>query len=222
MRQVHWSGPPAGRDDARRRSRQQAGDDRQRQRDQDSPADIFEPEERQLPDQRAIIAEQIPGGDEGDRRADIGAEQEKRAGDRIDRERPARQHRAHHHGDEQAQKARFAADHARHHFARQQPGDESGDQAAGRHFRQHADEKLEILGQDGDELVGSIAHIDDGAGRGREVKMTAVDHSNDLSRRRSGMKSGALSRGLTALHPEPEAAGRSSGNYRMCAMRARR
>ena len=50
------------------------------------------PEERQLPDQRAIIAQQHPAGDEGDRGARVSADRQKSAGHRIDRERSAGQH----------------------------------------------------------------------------------------------------------------------------------
>ena len=82
-------------------------------------SDEVRAEERQFPDQRAVVAEQVPGRDERDRGADIGAEQEKRAGDRIDRQRPARQRRAHDHGDEEPEHAGFLADHPRHHFLRQ-------------------------------------------------------------------------------------------------------
>src|ERR1700730_12675457 len=57
-------------DAARQRSRQE----RQRQGDHDPPEHEIGAEEGHLPDQGAIVAEQIPGRDEGDRGAGIGAQ----------------------------------------------------------------------------------------------------------------------------------------------------
>src|SRR5262245_39437788 len=107
--------PQAGRGHAR----QQAGDDWQWQRDQDAPGHELGTEEWQLPDQGAVVAKQVPGGDEGDRGSDVGAEHQERTRHRVDRERPTRQHRTHRHGDQDANQPRLAADHARHHLARQ-------------------------------------------------------------------------------------------------------
>ena len=62
-------------------------------REDDAPGDEIEPEERQLPNDRAGVAEQRPRDDECAGRAGVRAGRKECARDRVDRERAARQQR---------------------------------------------------------------------------------------------------------------------------------
>ena len=62
----------------------------------------------------------------------------------------------------------FGADPALDHLARQQDGDEGGDQAARQHLRQNIDEQIEIAPQHRHEAVGAVAEIDVACRRGHD------------------------------------------------------
>src|SRR5580704_1217624 len=67
-----------GRQQVQRAARQGARQERQRQGDHDAPEHEVGTEEGHFPDQGAIVAEQIPGRDEGDRGAGVGAQDQER------------------------------------------------------------------------------------------------------------------------------------------------
>ena len=153
--------------------RKQARHDRQRQRDQAAPDHEVGAEERQLPDQRAAVAEQRPAGDECDGGADAGADRDERRGDREHRDRPARHDDAGERRDDQTEKARFGPDPFHHHVARHQHRDERRDQAGRQHLGQDVEEQPDVGGEDFEKARLAVAPIDD---RGR-------DHDGDRDER---------------------------------------
>ena len=141
---------------------ERAGQNRQRQRDHDAPQREVGAENRQLPRDRAAIADQRPAHDHRNRRAEIGADGEQGCGHRINGERPARQDSAERRADQQSLQAGFRAKRSRHFFVRQNFRDERAEQAAREHARHDAAEQREVMGQYLEHPIEAVAAIDQG------------------------------------------------------------
>jgi hypothetical protein len=190
------------------RCRDQAGDDRQRQRDQKAEAREFEPHQGQFPHEDALEALRRPRGEIGDEGAPARAGLMQRVHHGEGRHGAARRHHAGARRQKDALQAGPIAEPSRHLLAREQDLDGGGDEQRRAEARGNQRHQLKIRPEGGKEGLRPAQQVARYAARPGEGRNNPEGPVEDVSQSGAGCHLGRASPHLWSTVSESDAGSR--------------